>query len=255
LGERLAFAAAQWSDLCDPSSPQTAVTVELSFPLANRFKLASYFFSSLRKRGVWRTVKIAGCELYYDTKFGVKTGVVIATDKLDGDPEALRHASDSFPSSYLILKEAFSQAQGALRDAVLIDFGCGLGRALLFASQLPLRRIIGVELSPVLCAMARQNIDGFYRRNTKTTPEWSVVNADARAFDIPDDATVFYFFNPFDAVVLEATIERILVSVARAPRDCTVVYANPVHDAVLAANPDFELQKRARDYVIYRLAP
>jgi SAM-dependent methyltransferase len=232
-----------------------AATVEFSFPLANRLKLASYFFSSLRRRGVWRTVRIAGYELYYDAKFGVKTGVVIATDELDGEPEALRHASDSFPSSYLILKEAFAQAQPALRDAVLIDFGCGLGRALLFASQLPLRRIIGVELSPTLCAMARQNIDGFYRRTNKTVPEWSIVNADARAFDIPDDATVFYFFNPFDAVVLDATIRRILASVARAPRACTIVYANPVHNAVMAAHALLQVQKQARDYVIYRLAP
>jgi SAM-dependent methyltransferase len=229
--------------------------VDLPFPLANRLKLASYFFSSLRKRGVWRTVKIAWYELYYDAKFGGKTGLVIATDELDGAPEALRHASDSFPSSYLILKEAFSQAQAALRDAVLIDFGCGLGRALLFASQLPLRRIIGIELSPTLCAMARQNLSRFYRRNNKTTPEWSVVNADARTFDIPDDATVFYFFNPFDAVVLEATIERILASFARTPRRCTIIYANPVHEAVLAANARFKEQKKARDYVIYRLAP
>ena len=229
--------------------------MELSFPLTNRLKLARYFFSSLRKRGVWRTVKIASCELYYDAKFGVKTGLVIAADELDGEPEALRHASDSFPSSYLILKEAFSQAQAALRDAVLIDFGCGLGRALLFASQLPLRRIVGVELSPTLCAMARQNIDGFYRRNNKTAPEWSVVNADARAFDIPDDATVFYFFNPFDAVVLEAAIVRILVSFARAPRDCTIIYANPVHAAVMAAHASIKVQKQAQDYVIYRLAP
>ena len=229
--------------------------MELSFPLANRFKLARHFFSSLRKRGVWRTVRIACYELYYDAKFGIKTGVVIATDELDGEPEALRHASDSFPSSYLILKEAFSEAQATLRDAVLVDFGCGLGRALLFASQLPLRRIIGVELSPTLCAMARQNIDGLYRRNSKTAPEWSVVNADARAFNIPDDATVFYFFNPFDAVVLDATIERILASVARAPRACTIIYAKTVHSAVMAAHAPLRVQKQACDYVIYRLVP
>jgi SAM-dependent methyltransferase len=231
------------------------VAVELSLRLANRLKLASYFFSSLRKRGIWRTVKIAVYELYYDAKFGVKTGVVIPTSALDGEPEALRHASDSFPSSYLILKEALSQDQVDLYDAVLVDFGCGLGRAMLFASELPLRRIVGVELSPALCAMARQNLSGFYRRNNKTAPEWSVINADARSFDIPDDATVFYFFNPFDAVVLEATIERIFASVARAPRDCTVVYANPVHAAVFDAHARCKVQKKARDYVIYRLTP
>lgn len=222
--------------------------------LANRFKLASHFFSSLRKRGVVRTVRIAFHELYYDAKFGVKTGIVIPTGELDGAPEALRHASDCFPSSYLILKEALLHEEVGLRDAVFVDFGCGLGRALLFASQLPLRRLVGVELSPTLCAIARQNMTSFYRRRDKTAPEWSIVNADVRDFDIPDDAGVFYFFNPFDAVVLDAVVRRILASVARAPRDCTIIYANPVHDAVIAACASFKLQKRVRDYAIYRLA-
>ena len=121
IGDCLALAQHSGQTSPDPDSAQTAATVELSFPLANRFKLASYFFSSLRKRGIWRTVKIAGYELYYDAKFGGKTGVVIATDAIDGEPEALRHASDSFPSSYLILEEAFSDVQTGLAR-------CGAGR-------------------------------------------------------------------------------------------------------------------------------
>ena len=163
--------------------------MELFSRLANRFKLASYFFSSVRKRGVWCTLKIAFYELYYDWTFRVKTGVVIPVSQLDGDPAALRHATDYFPSSYLVLKEVLLQGQVDLRDAAFVDFGCGLGRVLLFASELPLRRIIGVELSPTLCATARQNMSGFYRCKKKTFPEWSIVNADARSFDVPDDAT------------------------------------------------------------------
>ncbi len=221
--------------------------------LAKRFKLASHFFSSLRKRGVRRTMWITCHELYYDATFGVKTGIVIPAGELDGDPEALHHANDCFPSSYLVLKEALSHDQVDLRDAVFVDFGCGLGRALLFASQLPLRRLIGVELSPTLCAMARHNMTDFYHRRNKTVPEWSVINADVRAFDIPDDAAIFYFFNPFDALVLDTVLKRILASVARAPRRCAIVYANPVHGGVIAARTQFKLQIKAPDYVIYRL--
>lgn len=235
-------------------SPPTVVAVELALRLADRFKLASHFFSSLRKRGVWRTVRIACYELYYDARFGVETGIVIPTRKLDGDPDALRHASDCFPSSYLVLKEALSHEQVGLRDAVFVDFGCGLGRALLFASQLPVRRLVGVELSPTLGAMARQNMIRFYRRRNKTIPEWSVITADVRAFDIPDDAAIFYFFNPFDASVLDTVLKRILASTARAPRQCTIVYANPVHDGVIAAHAQFKPQIKTPDYVIYRLA-
>jgi SAM-dependent methyltransferase len=227
--------------------------VELSSRLANRWKLARHFFSSVRNRGVRRTLKISFYELYYDWTFRIKTGIVIPVSQLDGEPEALRHATDYFPSSYLVLKEALLQGQVDLRDAAFVDFGCGLGRALLFASELPLRKIIGVELSPTLCAAARQNMSGYYHRKKKARPEWSVVNADARTFDIPDDATIFYFFNPFDAVVLDTTVKRILASVGRARRDCTIVYANPIHESVISANDQIKVRKRSRDYVIYRL--
>jgi SAM-dependent methyltransferase len=227
--------------------------VELSPRLADRLKLARHFFPSVRKRGVWRTLKISFYELYYDWKFRIKTGVVIPVSQIDGEPEALQHAMDYFPSSFLVLKEALLQGQADLRDAVFVDFGCGLGRALLFASELPLRRIIGVELSPTLCAAARQNMSSFYQRKKKALPAWSVVNSDARTFNIPDNATIFYFFNPFDAVVLDATVKRIIASVGQAPRDCMIVYANPIYESVISAYDQVKIQKRSLDYVIYRL--
>jgi SAM-dependent methyltransferase len=221
---------------------------------ADRFKLASYFFSSIRKRGIWRTVQIAFFEMYYDLKFGIDTGIVIPTSQLDGEPEALRHASDYFPSSYLVLKEAFSPGHVECRGAVFIEFGCGLGRALLFASELPLRRLIGIELSSSLCVAARENMFRFYRRANKTQPEWSIVNSDARIAYIPDDATIFYFFNPFDAEVFRAVINRIFASIHRAPRDCTIVYSNPVHEAEIFTSTPMKLQKRSADYAIYHLS-
>jgi SAM-dependent methyltransferase len=220
---------------------------------ARKLKLASHFFSSIGKRGLRRTVKIACYELYCDRKFGGKTGIVIPVNQLDGEPEASQHASAYFPSSYLVLKEAFAAGQVEYRDGVFVDFGCGLGRALLFASELPLRRLIGVELSSALCASARDNLVRFYRRAGKTVPEWSIVNADARAFDIPDDSTIFYFFNPFDAEVLGAVVERLLASIRRAPRDCTIVYANPIHEATISAHSAIAVKVRSPDYVIYHL--
>lgn len=222
--------------------------------LADRFRLVRHFFSSLRKRGIWRTGKIAFYELYCEAQSGIKTGVVIPAGKLDGDPEALRHGTDYFPSSYLVLKEALSQVHADLHGSVFVDFGCGLGRALLFASELPLRRIIGVEVSPALCALARQNMHNYYCRKGKARPDWVIVNADARLFDIPDDANIFYFFNPFDAEVLNSTIERIVAAVMRAPRDCVIIYANPIHEAVISAHASIRTEKKAQDYVIYRLS-
>ena len=108
------------------------------------------------------------------------------------------------------MREVFTHSLVNVRDAVLVDYGCGLGRTLLFASTLTFKKIIGVELSPMLCAAATKNLEQHYIRQHKTQPEWRVVNIDARRFDIPDDANIFYFFNPFDTVVLAEVIDMII---------------------------------------------
>jgi SAM-dependent methyltransferase len=223
--------------------------------LRQRLDLAGHFFSSIRKRGVWRTTKIAIYELYYEAKFGIKTGYVITTRELDGDAEALRHATDYFPSSYLILHEVFAHNLVNSRDAVLVDYGCGLGRTLLFASTLPFKTIIGVELSPMLCAVATKNLEQYYARQHKTQPEWRVINIDARRFDIPNDANIFYFFNPFDAVVLADAIDAIIESVRRAPRKCLVVYANPIHASLMFSRGLARIPSNSNDFILFWLGP
>ena len=43
---------------------------------------------------------------------------------------------------------------------------------------------------------------GCIAKTKKTKPQWSIINQDARLFEIPPDANLFYFFNPFDAIVM-----------------------------------------------------
>ena len=199
-----------------------------------KLRLASHVFASLRRRGPWRTIKIVLFELYYERKFSVKTGYVIPARELGGDPDALAHSSDYFPSSYFILREVFCSGSVDYKDRVVVDYGCGLGRALMFFSTLPCKRIVGIELSSSLAAGAVANLTALYRRRGKTTPQWEVITGDARRFAVPDDATVFYFFNPFDASVLRDVIGKIAESARRVPRRCTIVYANPVHREALS---------------------
>lgn len=199
--------------------------------LSEKFRLFRYFFSSLHKRGIWRTLKISVFEVYYECKLGASTSYIIPREQLEVDVDALAHASDYFPSSYLILREAFSCVQAECRDAVLIDYGCGLGRALMMASTLPLKRMVGVEISKSLCMAASENLERLYRKTGQRNPRWSIVNNDARTFVIPDDANLIYFFNPFDADILGRVIENIIESVRKTPRKCTIIYANPVHES------------------------
>jgi predicted RNA methylase len=221
--------------------------------LREKLRLFQYFFSSLRKRGLWRTFKISLFEVYYEYRLGARTSYVIPRQQLDGDEHAMAHATDYFPSSYLVLREAFSCVQTECRDAVLIDYGCGMGRALMVASKLPLKRIIGVELSQSLCVAAMENLERLYRKTGQINPSWSVVNCEASAFAIPEDANLIYLFNPFDAEILGRVVDNIMESLRNAPRKCTVIYANPVHESEFLSRAFGRRPTGSKDFSVFTL--
>lgn len=222
-----------------------------STTLASRFQLFGQFFTSVKNRGLARTLEISWFELAYERRFSAETAFIIPASTLDADADARSHAQDYFPSSYLVMHEALAGGSLDCRGQVFVDYGCGMGRALLFASTLPFARIIGVEMSAGLSAAAKANLERYYSKAGKSDPPWSVVTSDARRFEVPDDATVFYFFNPFDAEVLSEVIDRIVASMHRAPRRCTAVYANPVHGAVFREHGFSQQQPMAADFSIF----
>jgi SAM-dependent methyltransferase len=223
----------------------------VSHGLTRKFWQLQQFLSSARKRGPFRTLRMAAFELWYNCRFGTNTASVIPARELDLDEEARSHARDYFPSSYLLMHEALARAGTDWRGRSFVDFGCGMGRALLYASSLPFGEIIGVELSPALAAAARRNLDRHYNAAGKSVPFWRVEIEDARRFEIPPAASVFYFFNPFDAAVLGEVADRILGSVREAPRRCIIVYVKPVHDTVFLARGFTKLAGSAADYSLF----
>jgi len=222
--------------------------------VTSKFWFLRQFISSAAHRGWKRTLAIAAYELWYERKFHANTGVIVPAEQLDVDAEARSHSRDYFPSSYLFIHEALSQYGFDWRGRTFIDFGCGMGRVLLVASDLPFEKIIGVELSPSLAAVARQNLARHYKASSKITPAWSIEVIDARQYDIPESATVFYFFNPFDAAVLGETADRIIASIRRAPRDCFVIYIKPVYETVFMERGFVRLAQSTSDTSVFSYA-
>ncbi len=110
---------------------------------------------SLQVRGIARTLRTALMKLRYQRRFRVDTDVYVPPEKLDVDQSIQRHAVAYMPSSYLALHEAFVSGAVDCRGQVLVDYGCGMGRALLVAATQPFRKTIGVEASPHLADCAR----------------------------------------------------------------------------------------------------
>ena len=113
-----------------------------------------------------------------------------------------------------------------------IDVGAGKGRALLLASELPFRKIIGVELSKHLAHTAALNIEKWKQEHHARLPI-RVVHQDILDFRWPRTPLVVYLYNPFEREMIEQLIERLRLAAKAGSRCVDVLYLNPVFGYLL----------------------
>lgn len=132
---------------------------------------------------------------------------------------------------------------------VFLDYGCGMGRALLMAARAGPRRVIGVDLMEPLVEAARRNAVTSKER-IKSPIE--VHAADAMTWAVPDDVTAVYLFNPFVGSVMAAVQARLLESLKRKPRALRVLYARVAKEQNLFAGLDWLRVDRTVDEGVFR---
>ncbi len=136
------------------------------------------------------------------------------------------------PSGWTTLPRILPRRDVGPED-VFLDFGSGLGRVVFQAARYPFKRVVGVEVSEQLQATARANIDR--NRERLRAGEVQLVTCDAATFEIPDDVTVAYLFNPFTGSLFSKVITNLLESYDRRPRRLRIIYRNPVeHEFLLS---------------------
>lgn len=116
-------------------------------------------------------------------------------------------------------------------EFVFIDFGSGKGRALLMASEFPFRKIVGVEFSPELHAIAQRNIRTY--ESPQQCKSVESVCMDFTDFQLPDESCVLFFFDPCEEKVLAKTLENIKRSLQERPRAMYLIYVAPRGERLL----------------------
>lgn len=109
---------------------------------------------------------------------------------------------------------------------VFVDFGSGKGRALLLAAEYPFTRIVGVEFSPDLVAIARKNCLS-YQDPAQVCRDIESVVCDAANYLLPEEPLVLMLFNPFEYHVMAKVADNVRDSLERHPRPVTVIVSNP----------------------------
>ena len=131
-----------------------------------------------------------------------------------------------------------------------IDLGCGKGRSLFVAAECGFRRIVGVELSPVLYVRARENIGRFRARRFRAGASAAIeaVHQNAREFAFPEGDLVIYMFNPFGADTMQRVLENLDDARRRRPRRVVVILLWPRCGEQVAAVKGMRLLRECRQY-------
>jgi hypothetical protein len=162
----------------------------------------------------------------FDRRFGVNTGGTVRPE-----PKSVRGANWLFGISYEGVDpdaafEAINRLDIPHSEFTFIDFGSGKGRVLLIASQLPFKKIIGVEYCEELNTVARQNLVRHPAADRRCN-DIEVVTADATECAIPDGPLVLFFFNPFGEPVMAGVVRNVMESLRKQPRRVIVIYFTP----------------------------
>lgn len=163
-----------------------------------------------------------------ERRAGISTTGIITPEELGFSSQyRVRYQPSHWRTLYRMLPR---DAVGA--DDVFVDFGCGMGRVMYQAAErYPFRRVEGVELSRELLAIADANIER--NRPRLRCQDVRLVESDALEYEIPDDVTVAFFFNPFQGPIFEHVVDRLVKSVQAHPRPLRLIYLNPVEEPIL----------------------
>ena len=171
-----------------------------------------------------------------DRALGIETsrrapGAAMATGR-DQDAFSIGYPAGSMPS---VIRKSLSLI-GIERDADFIDLGCGKGRALIVAAEFPFRALIGIELVPYLCRIARRNVEKLRPRECYAD-RISILEGDASTPDFDSASTIVLFlYHPFRRPLVETLVAHIEEALSTVPnRKFWIVYHNPVYYDVFDA--------------------
>jgi SAM-dependent methyltransferase len=170
-----------------------------------------------------------------DRRHGIDTSRPVDLDELG--LTAGKHIG-YVPSGWRNLPSALRHVPHGNED-VFLDLGSGKGRIVIQAAQRQFRRVIGVELSPELNAIAKENLAA--SRQKLICPDVELIETDIAQFQVPDDVTVVYAYNPVRGEIFETAMNALLASYDRNPRPLHLLYRYPREHDRLEASGRFHL--------------
>lgn len=176
--------------------------------IAKKFK----FYVKIRRCGRFLESAIGDLWMNIDTK-----GLYV----FSGEQGQNCDAFDYDTIAHVAIKKVISLTKPS-NDDVVYDLGCGKGRVACHFAQQRVRKIVGIEISDLLCEIAKTNIQKL--RNRRSPVE--IINADVVTADL-SDGTIFFLFNPFGERTLRSVLRNIAESHDVNKTIAIIIYVNP----------------------------
>lgn len=214
------------------------------------------FIRNLFDGAFWRSQHARWMARRFDRRYGTETIVRVPVAAMsDVSPQITCHAVHYEASAIPKFRRSFRTATQHLgcpmERCTFMDIGSGKGLVALLASQFPFRQVIGIEMSADLHRIAQANLKAFQARERSTSPV-ALVHGDALQAALPTGPLLIYMYNPFDDVLLERFVNRLLNRPDREP--VTVAYVNAVHARVFR-DAGFSRVEEARTFSIFHHSP
>jgi hypothetical protein len=172
-------------------------------------------------------------DILYDLRHRVRTRGVVPIAELGLTRDSIQYEGIA-PKT---LRKTIA-ALGPVDGYTFVDFGSGMGRAVLVASEFPFRRIVGVEIAPELHAIACRNVRRY--RGRQQCRDIQLVQLDALRYEPASEETVFFFNFPFREAFMTRVVGNIERSLEKHPRRAFLVFVNPETAHVVDRSPVFK---------------
>ena len=157
----------------------------------------------------------------FDARHGLDTRQEVAVQDLDIGHEHKQYA-EKYKATRARYFRKLIQHVDLPRDGVFVDVGCGKGRILLLAIESGFDRVLGLEISPNLCEIAKRNIAAFRKRGG-TNGSVSVACTNILDHQLSHDETVFFLYSPFERDVTRQFLDMVRESIEQNPRELFLV--------------------------------
>jgi SAM-dependent methyltransferase len=188
----------------------------------------------------------------FDAELGVTTEALVFLGELD--PEAigasLEHATHYEPTPVAEAERLLDASPLAPQHATFVDLGAGMGRVVLLAARRPFRSVLGVEISPALVEIARENLDVAHD-SLRRACDVRIVRADARTYRFPRGDLVVYLYNPFTAPILDDALVNLRNADPR--HDVVLLYHTPLQRGAIESTEAFDVVDDLGFGLVYRL--